>query len=175
MSLIYVTGISGSGKTTVAKQLSKRGYEAYDADGDGFNSWHNKIAGKRIETPENVDLHTPEWYKKHTWKTSRKKIKELAGRGKNKLIFLCGVSSNENELWDLFSKVICLVIDEKTLRHRIATRTSNEFGKAPHELKDVLHWHKSNQEAYRNSGIIIIDATQSVDRVVDEILKITAS
>jgi dephospho-CoA kinase len=37
MALIFITGISGAGKSTIAKELSRRGYEVYDTDEDGLS------------------------------------------------------------------------------------------------------------------------------------------
>lgn len=175
MALIYVTGISGAGKSTIAEELKKRGYEAYDADSEGFNAFYDRETGEKIETSKNDNPHSPEWGKKYIWKTSRKKVEELVAKAKKETIFLCGSSSNEKEIWDLLTKVICLVLDEKTLRHRIATRTSNDFGKADHELVDILEWNKASEENYRKVGASIVDTTQPLNVIVDEILKISVS
>jgi dephospho-CoA kinase len=172
MSLIYITGISGTGKTTVAHELKKRGFEAYDADGDGFNSWYDKKTGKKTTESSHTNTNTLNWYKKHIWRTSRGKIEDLAIHAKNKNMFICGTPSNEKEIWDLFSKVICLTIDEQTLRHRIRIRSTNEFGKAPHELTEILKWYKLNQKLYKQFGAYIVDATKPLNEVVDEILEI---
>lgn len=175
MALIYITGISGTGKTAVAAALKAHGHEAYDADGEGFNSWYDRKTNKKVKVPEGVNPHTREWQEKNIWNMSREKMEELAAKAKNKTIFFCGVTANEREMWDLFSKVICLTADEKTLRHRLATRMSNDYGKAPHELEDILRWHKPNQEAHRQSGAIIIDTIKPLDEVVEEILILASS
>ncbi|WP_173083207.1 hypothetical protein [Phytohabitans rumicis] len=39
-----------------------------------------------------------------------------------RIAFLCGSVENEADVRDLFDLVVCLVIDEDTLRHRLATR-----------------------------------------------------
>ena len=39
MSLIYITGISGSGKSTVLRELAKQGYEAHGVDEEGYADW----------------------------------------------------------------------------------------------------------------------------------------
>lgn len=38
MSLVLITGISTSGKSSIAKELSRRGYEAYDTEHNGICS-----------------------------------------------------------------------------------------------------------------------------------------
>ncbi len=39
MALIWVTGISGAGKSTVSAVLKSTGSAAIDTDSDGFNHW----------------------------------------------------------------------------------------------------------------------------------------
>jgi hypothetical protein len=80
------------------------------------------------------------------------------------------LDGERNQVWHLFSKTIYLTIDEATLRERLATRTSNDFGKSDHELAAVLKWHKVGPEQYRTFGATIIDATQPLADVVDDVL-----
>lgn len=39
MKRILLTGMSGTGKSTVIRELAARGYKAVDADGDEFSQW----------------------------------------------------------------------------------------------------------------------------------------
>jgi dephospho-CoA kinase len=39
MALIYITGASGAGKSTVRTELQRRGYPAYDSDEDRLARW----------------------------------------------------------------------------------------------------------------------------------------
>jgi thymidylate kinase len=171
MALIYITGISGSGKSEILKELKARGYKAYGTDEDGVSAFYDNETNELLENPPTkANDRTPEWRARYTWKMSRQRVEELAREAQNKNVFLCGVAANENEVWDLFSKTLALVIDEETLRHRIATRTSNNFGQVPHELESILEWQESANDNYRKFGVTMIDATQSVDKVVDNVL-----
>lgn len=175
MPLIYITGVSGSGKSAVADELKKRGYEAIDADNEGYNFWHDNETNVIVPIPDEKIVHTPEWFAKYEWKSSIEKVTKLAEQAKDKTIFFCSTAGHEKELWELYSKVICLVIDVNTLRQRIATRSSNHFGKKPHELEAILKWHSGDETNYRKYGAVIVDATQPLDKVVDDILKIADS
>jgi hypothetical protein len=52
-----------------------------------------------------------------------------------------GSTENEQEVWPFFSSTIYVEIDEATLRHRVASRSSNDFGKSAHKLAAILQWH----------------------------------
>ena len=170
MPLIYVTGISGSGKSAVRDELLKRGYEAHGTDEDGLAAFYDRATDKITERLNDPEQRTPEWRTKHVWKMSRDKVEELAKRTGSKPIFLCGVAENDGDMADLFSKVVALVVDDKTLEHRISTRTTGNFGKNPHELATILEWQKTAENDYKQSGAVIVDATQPISKVVNEIL-----
>jgi adenylate kinase family enzyme len=171
MSLFFITGIAGSGKSTVQKELKSRGYEAYDTDDDGFAKWHNNETGyiHPKSSVKNED-RTKEFLKIHSWKVPRQEVEDLASRAKGKTIFLCGVAANEDEIRDLFKAVFELTIDDETLIHRLTTRTNNDWGKQPHELQQTLESQHNIDELYRKHNPILIDATQPIEVVVDNII-----
>ncbi len=89
----------------------------------------------------------------------------------NKIIFLCGGAEGEDKVWHYFDKVFALIVDVDTLKQRIANRTDNDFGKHPEELVRILRWHTDYEDNFRKLGATIVDATQPVKRVVDEIVQ----
>ena len=68
--------------------------------------------------------------------------------------------------------MIYLAIDRQTLRRRLASRTTNDFGKSPNELRAILGWHEVGDDEYRRLGAAIVDATRPLDEVVDHVLSI---
>jgi len=174
MPLIYITGPSGAGKSTIRNELQKRGYEAHDTDEDGMSAWYNIETGEKVKRPDPPERPT-DWYKHHAYRMSPERVRALAEQAKDKLIFLCGIPANDLELAEYYDKVICLVIDEETMKHRIAHRETNTFGKSPDELKLMLYWHGKMLERYKNFGATMIDAMRPLDEVVNDVLKVAHS
>lgn len=173
MPLYYITGGSATGKSTILLELKRRGYEAYDVDEAGpvTAKWHNKQTGY-IHPKSSVKAHqrTPEFLKVHSWRVHRQEVEDLAKQAQTKNIFLGGTIDNLKEIRDLFKNTFALVIDTDTLRHHLLTRTNNDWGKSPHELQLSLDWNQNAVASHKKKGQIIIDATQPVEKVVDEIL-----
>ena len=172
MSLVYITGISGAGKSTVRDELKRRGFVAYGTDEDSLAAFYNNTTGESVGNQVAAEVRTVAWRKEHTWKIPRQLIEKIAGEAKDKPIFLCGVAANDNEFWDLFSHVIALMIDEETLRQRLNERPDNSFGKLDNELQNTLAWQKTAADDYIQLGAVLVDATQPLNSVVDTILDI---
>ena len=165
MALIWITGTPGVGKTTTSRALQAQGFEAYDADLDGFRVWRQRDTGKEVVFP---GWPVPAgWHEAHHMPIVRSRVENLHDR--DGLVFLSGSVDNEIDIWDLFTAVVCLVIDDTTLRRRLAARPDS-YGKAPDKLANILEWNKASETNYRRFGASIIDASQSLDAVVEDVL-----
>ena len=167
MPLVWVTGISGAGKSTVARALRDLGHAAYDVDEGGFRTWRRRATGQVVEFPGWPA--PPGWHDEHHMPINRDRVEALKTDGHD--VFLCGTVDNERDVWDLFDVVACLVVDEATLRRRLASRP-DEYGKAPSELAAILEWHRTNEATYRRLGASIIDATQPLEAVVEQVIEL---
>jgi dephospho-CoA kinase len=168
--LYFVTGISGSGKSTVRNYLKMQGYEAYATDEDGLAAWYDKVTGEEYPGYPSSDERTPEFSQRFAWMMSRAGVAQLATDAAERPVYLCGAVANELELLDLFAVVITLDVDVETLRRRLASRTNNDFGKSAHELAQIISWHADDFAAYRRTGHIIVDAARPIDEVVRDVL-----
>jgi hypothetical protein len=81
----------------------------------------------------------------------------------------CGGSSNFEHFIHLFDEVFVLEVDLDTLRRRLSLRPDSEWGGPPPTWEFMAQLHKTKEDIPK--GGIIIDATQPVERVVDEIVE----
>jgi hypothetical protein len=139
-----VEGVSGAGKSSVYEELIRRGYKAVSTD----RAWKDRAS------PDRWDEH--------------KAVGELE-RPEPDVLFVCGSSRDRDRFLPWFTKVFNLCIDDDTIRRRLRERTNNDYGKQPDELELVLRLNRSHEKP---AGAIDVDATQRLDQVVDEVLRL---
>lgn len=174
MPLIYITGMSGSGKSTILRELASLGYETHGVDELGYADWVDRKTGEIIPFPEDeqsVTVH--DWYKKHRWVLSVDRISQLKHQvdTDDKLVFLGGIAEGEENVWQYFDKVFLLKIDEQTINERITNRTDNDFGKAPEEMTEIMSVLHVYQAKCEKLGAIVVDSTKPIKTVVENIIK----
>jgi hypothetical protein len=168
MSLVWVTGNAGTGKSAVCEMLRARGHAAFDSDNEGFSHWIDRATGEAVVEPP--DPVPQGWLDRYGWVFDRARIEALAEASRSRIAFLCGSAENEADVRDLFDAVVSLVADDDVLRHRLATRTTNTFGQHPEELAATLEWNPRLRAVYESYGATIIDASMPLSLVVDGVL-----
>jgi gluconate kinase len=153
-----VEGLSGTGKTSVYEELIQRGYAAVSTD----RAW------KYFVDPNTGLPGGPAHYDNHRWE--EQKAVSVLESPEPDVLFVCGSSRNRDDFLPYFTRVFNLRIDDDTLRARLQERTNNTFGKQPWELELMLELNRSDEKP---AGAIDIDATQPLDDVVDELLRLT--
>jgi ribosomal protein S18 acetylase RimI-like enzyme len=169
--LVWITGTSGVGKSTIGARLRELGWRAKDADWDGFSRWVDRTTGTVITDPP--DPVPDGWLERYGWRVDPDAVTELANRARGDVAFLAGSVENEVDVWHHFDQIVCLVADDATIVGRVSTRSTNHFGKHPSELQAILAVNRTTESDYRALGATIIDGTAPVDTVTDEILEST--
>jgi dephospho-CoA kinase len=169
--LVLVTGISGAGKSSVCVELCRRGYEAHDVDLDDNAVWIDRESGHVSPGHASRSADSSTWFEQHDWCVVPEKVAALAERARDRVVFLCGMTKNETDVAHLISRVVHLSIDADTVRRRVDARTTNDFGKAEHEMAAILDWHETAERDHRAAGAVIIDATQPLAQVVDDVIR----
>lgn len=151
-----VEGVSGTGKTSVCKELRRRGYQAINGDTD-LAYQGDPETGEPTETFSH-------WH--HIWDV--RKVRTLAADQAEPVTFFCGGSRNFATFLDVFDGVFVLDIDRDTLLRRLDRRPAGEFGATQAERDLVVHLHRTQEDVPPRG--VRIDATAPLEVVVDEIL-----
>jgi dephospho-CoA kinase len=143
---IFITGMSGSGKSTVIGELRALGYKGVCMDEPGWSE------------------HAPDgdW----VWREDR--VRDLLTE--EGTLFLSGCATNQGKFYPQFDEVVLLSAPAAVLVERLATRTTNSYGKRPEELAETLEYLETVEPLLRKSATLEIDATAPLDQVVAEVL-----
>ena len=167
MAAFLITGNPGSGKTTIAQELTRRGLIAVDADETAH--WET-ASGEPVRQPEHA---SDEWLLGHRWVWSRPRIEHVirprvaAGRH----IFLCGIAMNQRDMFDLFATVFLLSIDDETQLKRLDTPDNADRNEA--QRTQILDGRATFEREMRAAGAVVLDGGQPtadlVSRIHDEV------
>jgi len=160
-----IEGVSGSGKTTVAEELQRRGHHVIHGDRE-LAYLGDPETGEALERPGSV-ADEVEW--RHArWIWDVAKVKSAIADRSHAESFFCGGSRNHRHFIDLFDEVFVLDIDTDTLNLRLAGRPTDEFGGTPSERRLIARLHATQEDI--PTGAVSIEATAPIARVVDDIL-----
>jgi broad-specificity NMP kinase len=169
-AVIYVTGVPGAGKSTVRGELRRLGKAVLGVDEDHIGAFHT-VSGQIIEARDAID--DPLWRRRHEWRIVADRHDAILEAKQPVTVYLCGSAANEGDVWPRFTTVVALLIDNDTLRQRLATRTGNNFGKSEDELALALSWNENYESAMLRCGALVVDATGPVAAVVEELISLT--
>ncbi|THF71124.1 shikimate kinase [Deinococcus sp. Arct2-2] len=120
MKRILITGMSGTGKSSVIEALAARGFAAIDTDSDEWCEWH---------TDESAE---PDWI----WRADR--IAELLSAPRETALFMSGCKSNQGQFYPHFDQIVLLSAPLAVMLERIAARTDNLYGKTAAEREQIV-------------------------------------
>jgi broad-specificity NMP kinase len=165
----YITGVSGTGKTTVCEELAKRGFFAIDQDSKIYAlcSW------KHNQTKEDARFEYgigKEFLEANDWYCDIEKLKALLDTS-DTISFVCGVTANQDEYLNLFDKVFLLQCPPGVFSKRIDERENNQFGKHPSEKEHLLEWYKELEDRLIAKGAVVINCDAPTVSIAGEILR----
>ena len=166
MKRILITGMSGTGKSSVIAELAARGYKAVDADSPEYSEWLEV-------TGDTSALGSPEWGAKD-WMWREDRVQDLLSTEDADLLFVSGCAANMGKFLPQFDHVVLLSAPAEVIVERLATRTTNTYGKRPEEVARTLELIESIEPRLRRVAGHEIDASAPLDEVVATVLRIAA-
>ena len=155
---VLVTGVSGVGKTHIARYMRSKGDKAFDGDIVGY--WIRKKDGKRIKptAKQFAEISEIDW----VWDV--KKLKSMLKRSKTMYVF--GAPHNLLEVARLFDKVYYMHASKKLILKRLTNEArDNPFGQSAEQRRMTLIWLKFATKRAKEQGWEFIDASLPPARI----------
>jgi hypothetical protein len=160
MVKVLVTGISGTGKSAALTELGRRGYRVVDTDAPGWREY------RPFQVPD--ELHRGEWL----WVEHR--MTSLLDSDHGPPLFVEGCVRNQSSFSDRFDAVVLLSAPAAVILDRVATRTTNDYGKTPLERAMILDDLANVEPLLRASCTHELDASRPLDDVVADLIAIAS-
>jgi hypothetical protein len=142
---VLITGNPGSGKTTIAVELTRLGHAAIDAD-DEIARWIDGPDGRR-------------W----TWDRDRLEQAIRLAPG----LFVCGTAINLRDMLDLFDRVFLLSIDAATQIERLASVGDRE----PSLWQPIIAGRPVFEDEMRTVGATVLDGRRPASDLASDIVQ----
>ncbi len=164
---VFITAVSGVGKSAVVNELVERGYTAYDADDRDLNLTRLEVkeTGEPVDWPEGfVD------WSYYSWNADEDRLKELLAE--NDTVFVAGFLGNQEKLYHHFDKLVALTVDPVEHERRLTTRPKREVGDDDKNNQRRLERYSMHMAKFATSGFVMVDNAGSVESTVDQIEQI---
>jgi len=148
---VLVTGMSGTGKSSVLKKLGERGHRVVDTDSDEWSYWTTLSDG------------STDWI----WREDA--ILKLLTEHQQGKLFVAGCKSNQGKFYSVFDHIVLLSAPTEVIFARIDNRMNNPYGIKPQE-RDLILYHLAEVEPQlRATATIEIDSSAPLEEVVQQL------
>jgi dephospho-CoA kinase len=141
--------MSGTGKSSVVRELAARGFKTVDTD-DGWSE--PTLDGRQM------------------WREDA--MRALLATEDTDVLFVAGCEENQAQFHAHFDHIVLLSAPLGTLLERLAARTSNTYGKAPEELDRVRGDVETAEPLLRRVADHELQTTIPLNEVVTAILRL---
>lgn len=153
-AVVLVTGMSGSGKSTVGRHLGLRGHRVVDTE---LPRWSTEVTH-------------PDGSVDHVWDDDA--IDQVISDHHEGLLVLTGCSESQGRFRHRFDAVVLLTAPLEVLLQRVRDRTDNPYGRTPEHRALVAQHVATVEPLLRQSATAVVDTTGPVDATVDEVERI---
>jgi broad-specificity NMP kinase len=157
MRRILITGMSATGKSTLTAELAARGHHAVDLDTPDYSEYRDLGEGE-------------EW----AWREDRVQALLTDPRPLTSdlpsPLFVSGCARNMPQFYPQLDAIVLLSAPSETLIERLRTRTTNNYGKTPEELAQVLENQRIVDPLLRRIATVELDARAPLEDLITAVL-----
>lgn len=139
MARVLVTGMSGTGKTTVLDELRRRGHISVDTDYDNWQlpdgTWDERRMDQLLES--NTD------------------------------VVVSGTVDNQGRFYDRFEHVVLLSVPLYVLVERVRSRTNNPYGKTSEQRTEIAGYLDTVEPQLRRGATLELDGQRATSELAD--------
>jgi dephospho-CoA kinase len=150
MTVVLVTGMSGTGKSAALAELARRGHRVVDTD---YGGWTEGEPGSE-----------------RLWDVDR--MEGLLDEHEEGVLFISGTADNQGTFYPRFDAIVLLSAPAEVVLERIAGRETNDFGKSDAERELILHHLATVEPLLRAGATAEIDTRAPLAEVVDALERI---
>jgi len=155
VTVVLVTGMSGTGKSAALAELARRGHRVVDTDDGGYSE----------EVPSSEKGGSEQ-----LWREDR--ITALLDQHDEGVLFLSGCVANQGKFYPRFDAVVLLSAPVDVILERVGSRDTNTFGKSESERGRILDDLATYEPRLRARATTEIDTRAPMDEVVDALEQI---
>lgn len=152
MTAVLITGMSGTGKSTVLAELARRGHRTVDTDEP---EWSEEVPLAGVHGVEQLWREEP-------------MARLLAEPGPGAL-FVAGCVANQIRFYDSFAAIVLLSAPLAVMLARIDARTTNAFGTSPADRARILADFDEVEPLLRQTATIEIGTDRPLAEVVSAV------
>lgn len=161
----WITGPSGTGKTTVGHLLGALGFETVDGDKELGQFTHvdtGEVTGATAPYPI-----TASFLAENAWTWDLERLAHILSACRDDVVFIFGGSRNAGQVRSHFAGHLALHAPPEVLRKRLQAREPMRFADGSPSLLKVL---KSAERLRRGSAAKVISSDQPMFRVMSDVL-----
>ena len=148
MKRVLVTGMSGTGKSTLLAELAARGYWTVDTD---YGDYFETIDGETVWIETRID-------------------ELLSAEDPRGMLFVQGTTRNQGLFYPRFDHVVLLSAPAELVVERLRTRTNNPYGQRQAEIAATLANLAEVEPLLRASATLEVVTTVPVEVVANAVV-----